>query len=78
MDGEQKYFQEAFSVRAVDTTGAGDCFCGYFLSALLKGCEPARALRKAAAAAALAVGKEGAACSIPTKTTVEEFLEEKE
>lgn len=77
MDGEQKYFQEAFSVRAVDTTGAGDCFCGYFLSALLKGCEPERALREAAAAAALAVGKEGAACSIPTKKTVEEFLEKK-
>ena len=78
MDGENKYFQEAFSVRAVDTTGAGDCFCGYFLSALLKGCEPERALREAAAAAALAVGNEGAACSIPTKKTVEEFLEKKE
>ena len=78
MDGENKYFQEAFSVRAVDTTGAGDCFCGYFLSALLKGCEPERALREAAAAAALAVGKEGAACSIPTKKTVKEFLEKKE
>lgn len=78
MDGEEKYFQDAFSVKAVDTTGAGDTFCGYFLSALLKGCEPERALREAAAAAALAVGKEGAACSIPTRKTVEEFLEKKE
>lgn len=78
IDGEEKYFQDAFSVKAVDTTGAGDTFCGYFLSALLKGCEPERALREAAAAAALAVGKEGAACSIPTRKTVKEFLEKKE
>lgn len=74
MDGEQKFFQDAFPVKAVDTTGAGDCFCGYFLSALLKGCEPARALREAAAAAALAVRKEGAACSIPKREEVDEFL----
>ena len=78
IDGEEKYFQDAFSVKAVDTTGAGDTFCGYFLSALLKGCEPERALREAAAAAALAVGKEGAACGIPTRKTVKEFLEKKE
>ena len=78
MDGEEKYFQDAFSVKAVDTTGAGDTFCGYFLSALLKRYEPERALREAAAAAALAVGKEGAACGIPTRKTVEEFLEKKE
>ena len=78
IDGEEKYFQDAFSVKAVDTTGAGDTFCGYFLSALLKGYEPERALREAAAAAALAVGKEGAACSIPTRKTVEEFLEKEE
>ena len=78
IDGEEKYFQDAFSVKAVDTTGAGDTFCGYFLSALLKGYEPERALRAAAAAAALAVGKEGAACSIPTRKTVKEFLEKKE
>ena len=78
MDGEEKYFQDAFSVKAVDTTGAGDTFCGYFLSALLKRYEPERALREAAAAAALAVGKEGAACSIPTRKTVEEFLEKEE
>ena len=78
MDGEEKYFQDAFSVKAVDTTGAGDTFCGYFLSALLKRYEPERALREAAAAAALAVGKEGAASSIPTRKTVEEFLEKEE
>ena len=78
MDGEEKYFQDAFPVKALDTTGAGDTFCGYFLSAILKGYEPGTALREAAAAAALAVGKEGAACSIPTRKTVEDFLEEKE
>lgn len=78
MGREEKYFQDAFPVKALDTTGAGDTFCGYFLSAILKGYEPGTALREASAAAALAVGKEGAACSIPTKKMVEEFLEKKE
>ena len=74
MDGEEKYFQDAFPVKALDTTGAGDTFCGYFLSAILKGHEPGTALRESAAAAALAVGKEGAACSIPKREEVDEFL----
>lgn len=74
VDGEQRYFQEAFSVKAVDTTAAGDTFCGYFLSGILEGHEPERVLLEASAAAAIAVGKEGAACSIPKREEVDEFL----
>lgn len=74
MDGEKRYFQEAFSVKAVDTTGAGDTFCGYFLAGVLRGYGPERILREAAAASALAVQREGAACSIPRREEVEEFL----
>ena len=31
--GGTEYAQEAFPVKTVDTTGAGDTFCGYFLAA---------------------------------------------
>ena len=55
----------------VDTTGAGDTFCGYFLACTLKGVSPAQALETASKASALAIGKKGAAVSIPTMTQVE-------
>jgi len=77
IDGDKRYFQDAFPIKVVDTTGAGDTFCGYFISGILNGYEPQRVLLEASAAAALAVGKEGAACSIPTRKMVEEFLEDK-
>ena len=43
----------AFPVNAVDTVGAGDCFCGVFAAALSEGFAPRAALRAAAAAAAI-------------------------
>jgi sugar/nucleoside kinase (ribokinase family) len=50
----------AFEVEVVDTTGAGDCFAGAFLAALLRGLDPASAARFANAAAALSVTRLGA------------------
>lgn len=35
--GGQRYDQPCFTVRAVDTTGAGDTFCGYYLAAAARG-----------------------------------------
>lgn len=64
----------AFSVHAVDTTGAGDTFTGYFLHALLCGQPPEEALRVASAASAVVVTKPGAAETIPDRQTVERFL----
>lgn len=49
-----------FSVRAVDTTGAGDAYAGGFLYGLSRGWPAARAGRLASAVAALAVGQIGA------------------
>ena len=69
--------QEAFSAKAVDTTAAGDTFCGYFLSELTRGSEIKKALMTASAASAIAVGRNGAAPSIPYKEEVEAFLEER-
>lgn len=75
-DGETLLTQEAFPARAVDTTGAGDTFTGYFLAGMMEGCGAARALRLASAAAALAVTRPGAAPSIPTRGEVSEWLGE--
>lgn len=64
----------AFCVDAVDTTGAGDTFTGYFLHSLICGKTPEEALRTACAASAIVVTKPGAAETIPDRETVERFL----
>jgi len=66
----------AFKVEPVDTTGAGDTFLGYFLAAIDAKLPPKAALRKAAAASALQVLKEGAAEAIPTAQEVSVFLKD--
>ncbi len=65
---------DAFAVDAVDTTGAGDTFLGYFLAALDHGHPPEDALRSAAAAAALQVTRHGAGEAIPSADEVDTFL----
>lgn len=66
--------QPAFPVQAVDSTGAGDTFVGFFLSALMEDDDAAKALELAAAAAAIAVTRPGAAPSIPTREETVQFL----
>ncbi len=58
-------------VRAVDATGAGDCFVGAICVALLEGMEPESALRFACAAGAIAATRPGAQPSLPTRNEVE-------
>lgn len=64
---------DGISVKAVDTTGAGDTFCGYFVALLYQGKDPFQALSFANAAAALKVTKLGAAAAIPNLAEVVEF-----
>ncbi len=64
----------AFDVEVVDTTGAGDTFCGALVVALAEGQTPKQALRFASAAAALAVTKPGAQPSLPHRADVEALL----
>jgi ribokinase len=64
----------AFSVRAVDSVGAGDAFCGALGVALARGFEPHAALRFANAVAALAVTRPGAQSSLPALAEVEPLL----
>jgi ribokinase len=59
------------SVNVVDTVGAGDCFCGVLAAALSDGRSFVDSIRLAVHAAALAVQKEGAATSMPTRAEIE-------
>jgi len=70
-------FSDAFSVKAVDTTGAGDTFFGYFVSSHSLGLPIEECMRRASAAAAIAVTRHGAATSIPFSSEVDLFLQSK-
>jgi sugar/nucleoside kinase (ribokinase family) len=60
-------------VAAVDTTGAGDTHSGVFLAALAEGLSPARAARRANAAAALSVTRHGPATS-PARAELDTWM----
>ena len=68
----QRCYQASFKVNAVDTTGAGDTFTGYFVENWSKGVDPQLCLKYAAKAAAISVSRPGAAVSIPGKAEVYE------
>jgi ribokinase len=61
----------ALPVQAVDTTAAGDAFCGGLAVGLARGDDLIEAARFAARVAALAVTKAGAQDSMPTLAEVE-------
>lgn len=61
-----------FDVKAVDSTGAGDTFIGYFLTEVERGQSVEDAAIFASKASALSVTKKGASESIPTREEVEE------
>jgi ribokinase len=64
----------SFPVAAVDTTAAGDTFCGAFAVALLEGRPPLDAARFANAAAAITVTRLGAQAAVPTRDEIEALL----
>ncbi len=64
----------AYKVDVVDTTAAGDAFCGALATALAQGKTIEDAVAFANAAGALAVTVLGAQPSIPTAEKVEDFL----
>ena len=68
----------AYSVSAVDTTGAGDIFHGALAACLARKKGWHKSLAYASAAAALCCMKMGARPGIPTEWEVENFLEERE
>lgn len=76
INDSKELFVKAYSVNAVDTTGAGDTFNGSFASALSKNVEIEKALKFATASAAISVTRKGAAISSPTYEEIIKFLEE--
>ena len=62
------------AVKAVDTTGAGDCFVGALAAQLASGTTIPYALNYANAAASICVQRMGAGPSMPTATEVEAVL----
>lgn len=64
----------ARAVTAVDTTAAGDCFNGAFAVALAEGKELGEAVMFANAASSIAVTRNGAQTSIPTREEADEIL----
>jgi len=70
----EKVSVPAFKVDAVDTTAAGDTFCGAYAVANVDGKSPEEALRFASAAAAISVTRMGAQPSAPSRMEIDEFL----
>ncbi len=64
----------AFPVQAVDTVGAGDCYCGVLAAAVAAGSDMPAAMRRASAAAAISTTRRGAQPSMPMRDEIEEFL----
>jgi ribokinase len=79
-DGADLYTAEgvlhvpAFAVTPIDTTAAGDSFCGALAARLAAGDELPVALRFAAAAGALCTTAAGAVPSIPHRSAVDALL----
>jgi ribokinase len=67
-------FVPAFSVKAVDTTAAGDVYCGSLGVALVEGKSLAEAVRFAGAASAISVTRLGAQPSAPVRKEIDEFI----
>ncbi len=65
----------AFQVDAVDTTAAGDTFCGTLAVAMVEGFPLTDAMQFASAAAAISVTRMGAQPSAPSRTEIETFLD---
>ena len=72
--GEEEAFFPSYNVKAVDTTGAGDTFLGFYVGSMVKNMSVDECLKCATAAAALSIQKKGASTSIPTLTEVEQFI----
>jgi sugar/nucleoside kinase (ribokinase family) len=65
----------AFEVEVVDTTGAGDCFVGGFLSEMMRGASLTDAARFGAAVAAFSIGQLGATAGLRPRAEVEKWLD---
>ncbi len=73
-DGKNSKMVPAYTVNAIDTTGAGDAFTGGFVTALAEGKDIFEASVFGNALASLSVQKFGTAPSMPTRAEIDELL----
>lgn len=62
----------ASKARVVDTTGAGDCFCGVLSAGIAQGMSVSCAIKRAMKAAAIAVTRSGAAAAMPLSIEIDQ------
>lgn len=72
--GEEPLAIPAVQVEALDTTAAGDTYCGVLAAALARGAGYQEAATEAAVASALTVTRPGAQDAIPTRADVQAAL----
>lgn len=73
-DGKAPVMIPSYRVNAIDTTAAGDAFCGALAAAYASGETLANAVKFGCAAGALATTKMGAEPSLPTKEEIEKLV----
>ena len=75
-DGEKHVIVGGFNTNVVDTTGAGDTFNGALAYAIVEGFKLREAVKFANAAGSLSVEKFGAQGGMPSRSAVEQRLQE--
>ena len=73
--GKQDIIQDTRQVKVVDTTGAGDCFCGTFAAALVETQSLASALNVGCVAASISVEHLGASSSFPSREQIDSTMD---
>ncbi len=69
-----RHHVDPFAVTTIDTTGAGDAFCGAFAVAASEGADALAAARFAAAAGAIATTRAGAVPSLPRRAEIDALI----
>ena len=77
-DFEQYVRVRPYPVKVVDTTGAGDCFMGGFLSAYMKGWSLKKCAEFGSAVSAFGISAIGPSTAVPDYETVCRFMQENE
>lgn len=65
VNSKEHFYIEPHKVKAIDTTGAGDSYCGAFVTALNKGSSVKEAMEFASKASSITVTRKGAIASLP-------------
>lgn len=73
---KEALFVPTLKIKAVDSVGAGDAFCGALAAAIDKNMSLADALKRASVAGALACTKIGAQSALPTGSEIDQHLQQ--